>query len=49
MNMQTPALRRRLADLVEEYDAKRAAIPEALAAYDRAVAELHSAVSIGAA
>ena len=49
MNMHAPALRRRLADIVEEYDAKRAAIPEALAAYGRAVAELHSAASIGAA
>jgi hypothetical protein len=35
MNMHAAALRRRLADLVEEYDAKRAAIPEALAAYLR--------------
>ena len=49
MNMHAPALRRRLADIVEEYDAKRAAIPEALAAYGGAVAKLHSAASIGAA
>ena len=49
MNMHAPALRRRLADIVEEYDAKRAAIPEALAAYGRATAELSAAACIGTA
>lgn len=47
MNMHAPALRRRLSDIVDEYDAKRAGIAEALAAYGRAVGELATAASIG--
>ena len=49
MNMHVPALRRRLSEIVDEYDVKRAAIPDALAAYGRAVSELSTAASIGAA
>lgn len=45
--MQTPALRPRLSDIVNEYDAKRAEIPEAIAAYERAIALLNAAAGIG--
>lgn len=45
--MSVPALRRRLADIVEEYDAKRAAIPDAITAYGRAVSALTTASCIG--
>ena len=44
--MTLPALRRSLRDLVEEYDAKRAAIPEAIAAYEASVAALDAACCI---
>lgn len=47
--MTLPALRRSLRDLVDEYDAKRAAIPEAIAAYDASVAALDAACCIGGA
>ncbi len=47
--MTLPALRRSLRDLVDEYDAKRAAIPEAIAAYEASVAALDAACCIGGA
>ena len=49
MIMHAPALRRSLADIVAEYDAKRAAIPEAVAIYERAIGELSAAACIGTA
>ena len=42
-----PALRVSLRDLVDEYDEKRAAIPEAIRAYEAAVSALKSAHCIG--
>lgn len=45
--MSVPALQRSLRDVVEEYDAKRAGIPDAIAAYQRAVTDLQSSVSVG--
>lgn len=47
--MNVPALRRSLRDLVDEYDAKRTAIPEAIAAYEASVAALDAACCIGGA
>ena len=44
---QTPALQRRLTEVVEEYDAKAAAITSALAAFNDAGNELKNAATIG--
>jgi SAM-dependent methyltransferase len=46
MNAHVPALQRSLPDVVEEYDAKRAALPEILKAVHRAGAELETAATI---
>ena len=43
------ATRKRLSDLVEEYDAKRAAIPEAIAAFGTAKTALDAACCLGGA
>ena len=43
----TPALRRSLREIVDEYDAKRAAIPEAIEAFSRACSALDGAACIG--
>lgn len=45
--MTAPALRRSLRDLVEEYDAKRAAIPEAIAAFEASKTALDMACCLG--
>lgn len=42
-----PALQRSLADVVDEYEAKRAAIPQAIEAFGRAVTEIETASCIG--
>lgn len=47
--MTVPAFRLSLRDVVAEYDAKRAAIPEAIASYEASVAALDPACCIGGA
>lgn len=47
MNVHVPALQRSIPDLVAEYDAKAAAIGEAIATFERAGSTLKAAVSIG--
>ena len=47
MNMHVPSLQRSLTDVIAEYDAKRAAIPEALKAFARACDDLKMAAVVG--
>lgn len=45
--MTAPALRRSIRELVEEYDAKRAAIPDAISAFNAATTALDAACCLG--
>lgn len=48
MNMHTNiTMQLRLTDLVEEYNTKAAAVPEAISAFKKAVSDLHASATIG--
>lgn len=47
MNMHVPTLQRSLSDVVAEYDTKKAALPEALASFERAGGDVKMAATVG--